>query len=79
VSKVSNKTVPEIVANIFSVTRAKWLLSRKGRFIVWCGNHEKTPLPEPVNELYRPSDRSLSAKLVPISANIRLHAVFSTF
>jgi hypothetical protein len=30
VSEISNETMPQKVVNIVSVTRAKWLMSRKG-------------------------------------------------
>jgi hypothetical protein len=39
---------------------------------------KKTPWPESANELYRPSDRRLSAKLVPTFAVIRCHVVSVT-
>jgi hypothetical protein len=38
-------------------------------------NDKLTPLPESANELYRPSDRRLSAKLVPIFADRGCHVV----
>jgi hypothetical protein len=48
--------------------------------------NKKTPWPELVSELYRPSDRSLSVKLVPTSADGECRvvsmtdpAIFSTF
>jgi hypothetical protein len=37
-----------------------------------------TPWPEYANELYRPSDRRLSAKLVPTSAHRGCHVVSVT-
>jgi hypothetical protein len=36
---------------------------------------EKTPWPESVSELYRPSDRRLSAKLVPAFADRECHVI----
>jgi hypothetical protein len=36
---------------------------------------EKTPWPEPASELYRPSERRLSAKLVPTFADRWCHVV----
>jgi hypothetical protein len=39
---------------------------------------KKTPWPESAGELYRPSDRSLSAKLVPTSTARRCHVVTMT-
>jgi hypothetical protein len=38
----------------------------------------KNPWPESANKLYRPSDRHLSAKLVPTFANIGCHVVNAT-
>jgi hypothetical protein len=45
------------------------LVPRKTRnfFIAYSANNEKTPWPQSVSEPYRPSDRRLSAKLVPES------------
>jgi CBS-domain-containing membrane protein len=37
-----------------------------------------TPWPEPASELYRPSDSSLSAKLVPTFADRGCHVVSVT-
>jgi hypothetical protein len=39
---------------------------------------KKPPLPESASELYRPSDRLLSAKLVPAFADRELHVVSVT-
>jgi hypothetical protein len=39
---------------------------------------QKTPLPESASELYRPSDRYFSAKLVPTFAGIGCHVVSVT-
>jgi hypothetical protein len=39
---------------------------------------KKTPWPEPASELYRPSDRRLSAKLVPNFADRGCHVVSAT-
>jgi hypothetical protein len=36
---------------------------------------KETPWPESASELYRPSDRRLSAKLVPTFADIGCHVV----
>jgi hypothetical protein len=36
---------------------------------------QQTPWPESVSEIYRPSDRRLSAKLVPTSADRGCHVV----
>jgi hypothetical protein len=43
---------------------ASWLQQRL-QFSFRLINLNKTPWPEPASELYRPSDRRLSAKLVP--------------
>jgi hypothetical protein len=42
------------------------------------GNRKKTPWPESASELYRPSDRRLSAKLVPTFANRGCYVVSVT-
>jgi hypothetical protein len=41
-------------------------------------NNKKTPWPESASELYRPSDRRLSAKLVPTFADRVCHVVSVT-
>jgi hypothetical protein len=40
--------------------------------------NKQTPWPESASELYRPSDRSLSAKLVPTFADRGYHVVSMT-
>jgi hypothetical protein len=40
--------------------------------------NKQTPRPEPANELYRPSDRRLSAKLAPTSADRGCRVVSAT-
>jgi hypothetical protein len=40
--------------------------------------YKNTPWPESANELYQPSDRRLSAKLVPTFADRRCHVVSVT-
>jgi hypothetical protein len=40
--------------------------------------YEKSPLPESASEVYRPSDRRLSAKLVPTFCGYRWHVVSVT-
>jgi hypothetical protein len=37
--------------------------------------HKKIPWPESVSELYQPSDRCLSANLVPTSADRACHVI----
>jgi hypothetical protein len=46
--------------------------------VVVLKQNEHTPWPESANELYRPSDRSLSAKLMPTFADRRCHVVSAT-
>jgi hypothetical protein len=45
---------------------------------IYCKVMHIPPWPESVSELYRPSDRRLSAKLVPTVADRRSHVVSVT-
>jgi hypothetical protein len=62
--RTTNPTIFQLIVYEFSY----------GRFMIW-NLTKKTPWPEPASELYRQSDRRLSAKVVPTFADRECHVV----
>jgi CBS-domain-containing membrane protein len=62
-----------VLSKNLSIKKVNWKKYTRPRNIQ--PKKKKTPWPESTNELYRPCDRRLSAKLVPTFADIGSHMV----